>query len=530
MNHPAALPALVLVLLLQVSAPALDIRTYDPAKHDRFTGWPNAPVLNPTFLFDGTKFTGVGWGTTQGHKQYTMITPRHFVCAGHSPAPLAAPNNVIRFLGSDGVTVDRTVVSLTPITADTGGNSDLTIGTLDQPVPATVQPLPYLNLTTEAEYVGKPIMVFGFSVKAGKGTIASLSTFDFDTSTPNGATRTFTFNYSNVGLNLSGDDCHFFTGGGDSGSPSFVLQGTQPALVGIHGLVASIGNTYANTDTMVPHYTAKVNDVLAPSGYRLRPAIYTPTTLAFSPSLALPPYLDAGTAASLAFTVKNTGPAVAGNLSITLSFPPAMAPTGVSAAGCVVEALGDGQWSIRKPSAAAGEEIAVTSSWSTVPALAEITASVLLESDSASSSTYSITLPIAQSYASWAQGLAQPGQNDDPDGDGLENILEYAFGSPALSGSTTLPDGRPLRPVLQCTGSTVTFSYPERKRADLLGISYQIETSEVMDSPQWSTGLPAGAVSTAVEFQPPVPGFVKRVVTWSTPWFTCGARVRVTGP
>lgn len=522
----------MLVLLLQASAPALDIRTYDPARHDRFTGWPNVPVLNPNFLFDGTKFTGVGWGSTQGHKQYTMITPRHFVCAGHSPAPLTAPNNVIRFLGFDGVTVDRTVIALTSITTDTTGNSDLTIGTLDQPLPATVKPLPYLNLTTEAEYVGKSLMVFGFSVKAGKGTIASLSTFDFDTTGPNGATRTFTFNYSTVGVNLSADDCHFYTGGGDSGSPSFVLQGSQPALVGIHGLVASLGNVYANTDTMVPHYAAKVDQVLAPAGYRMRPAVYTATTLAFSPGQALPPYLDAGTAASVSFTVKNTGTAVAGNLAITLSFPPAVAPTAVSAAGCVVEALGAGQWSIRKPGAAAGEEVAVLASWSAVPPLEGVAASVLLESDSASSSTHNITIPIAQTYASWAQGqgLAQPGQNDDPDGDGLVNLLEYAFGGAPLSGANTLSNGSPLRPELSRTGDTVTLSYPERKDAALLGISYQIETSEIMDSPQWSTVLPAGAVSTTVEYQPAIPGFTKRVVTWSTPWFTCAARVRVSGP
>jgi hypothetical protein len=519
-----------LALVLTLQAPALDLRTYDPARHDRFTGWPGAPVMNPGFLHDATKFTGVGWGTTQGHKQYTLITPRHFVCAGHSPAPLAAPNNVIRFLGFDGATVDRTVISLTPITSDTTGNSDLVIGTLDQALPATVKPLPYLNYATEADYLGKSLMVFGFSVKAGKGSIGAFDTFDFDTTGPNGATRTFTFNYSTVGLNLSGDDCHFFTGGGDSGSPSFVLQGTQPALVGIHGLVASVGSLYANTDTFVPHYAGKVDQVLAAQGYRLRPAIFTPTTLAFSASLALPPYLDAGTAAAVSFTVKNTGPAVAGNLGITLSFPPAMAPTGVSAAGCVVEALAAGQWSIRKAGAAASEEIAVTASWASIPPLAEITASVLLESDSASSSTHSITIPVLQTYGSWAQDLAQPGQADDPDGDGLNNLLEYAFGGAALSGGNFLPDGSPVRPVLMREGGTVTLSFPERKNASLLGISYQIETSENLDSPLWSTTLPAGALTTTSDYEPALPGFVKRVVTWPAEWSSCHARVRVAGP
>jgi hypothetical protein len=515
-------PAVLLLLpALTLPGHALEIRTYSAATHDRFTGWPSAPVMNPTFLFDSTKFAGVGWGVTQPVKQFTLVSPRHFVCANHFKPGVG---HLVKFLGTDGVVVQRTITALTTIPTDTTGPSDVMLVTLDAALPATVKPLPYLNLGSESNYEGEDLMVFGFTVKAGRNVVLDFDEVDFDNSGPNGPTRVFTFEYLNSGTDP--DDCYFTPAGGDSGSPSFVSYGNMPALVGIHGGVIPTGSGYLNFDSFIPHYVAKLDLVLASQGYRMRPAIFAPTTLGFSSS-PTPSVLKSGLSGSIDFTIENTGAATTGNLAVTLSFAPSMAPASITASGCVVESISSGVWSVRKAVVTAAEDVVITASWTGVPNVSEFTASVTVESDTAATVTYPLTVPVAQTYASWSQGLPQTGENDDPDGDGWVNLLEYAFGSPGASGSFVLPGGNSVRPAMVKQGGAVSLTYPERVNAGVLGLSYQVEFSTNVTTGPWSTTLPAGTTSSTQAYVPAVSGFVKRTLTWPADGPRRFARVKV---
>lgn len=514
---------LLLTVLLALPVHGLFVRGYNATDHDRFTGFPASPVMNPDFIYDASKFTGVGYITASSDgRQFTLVTPRHVLCASHY-RPLPGVDQV-RFVDANGTVITRTFTAVTILLHAPGTNSDLAICTLDASLPPTVAVYPYLNLANEAAYIGQEITVLGFFAKGGRGSIANFETIGF--SLPNLETfesRCFSFDFDTV----SGgpNDCHCEVG--DSGSPSFTLVGGQPAMVGIHGLTDTVGTTISNYDTFIPHYTGQVDAQLQISGYRMAPAIFTPTTLDIPSASVSPGTLRRFNPGQLGFSVANSGADLTGNLAVTIVFPAGQEPGSLSAPGWVVESGGTGIWNLRAATLAASSSLAFTASWTALPDLASINVSISADSDTAPAISSNPSFPLAPSYAGWADGLAQPGQTADPDGDRLENLLEYALGGDAENGAMILPGGHPLLPVMTHQAGTVTLSYPERDDAELRGISYIVETSTSPATLAGATTLPAGAASTTAPFSPAVPGFVKRTITWPADGPKRFARVKV---
>jgi hypothetical protein len=512
-------PCHLLLLALALPAQGLFVRGYNAADHDRFTGFKASPVMNPTFLYDASKFTGVGYITSGGDgRQYTLVTPRHVVCTTHNKPD---PGQQLRFVDASGTVITRTFVAVTVISHPSTGTSDLTLCTLDAPLPSTVAVYPYLNLANETAYIGQEITVHGFFAKGGRGSIAG---FDdvlggglFDES------RLFRFDYNTV--EGGANDCHFVVG--DSGSPSFAMIGGQPALVGAHTTVDDGGSTIYNYDTFIPHYAAQVDTQLQSSGYRMAPANFTATTLALPAATPSPATLRRLHPGQIDFTVSNSGAELTGNLAVTVTFPIGQQPSSLSAPGWVVESGGLGIWNLRAASLAASASLAFTATWTALPALAAINPGISADSDTAPAIIANPSFPLAPSYAEWSTGLAQPGQTADPDGDSLENLLEYALGGDPQSGTMILPGGHPLLPVITHQAGIVSLSYPERDDAVLRGISYLVETSTSPATLAGAITLPAGASSTTAPFSPAVPGFVKRNLTWPADGPRRFARVKV---
>ena len=493
--------------------------------------------MNPTFIHDATKFTGVGWWYISGNPsasevQFTLISPRHVITVRHLENNFDDGDQQVRFLGSNGQTQTRTILPFTNILVGTN-KIDLAIAELSSPLPATVVPVRYRNNQSEAQLTTKEIMVLGKPgiagnpVCGGTGFINAFTTIAYPLYSD--GTRMFHFDY--VVATGDADDCYYGPGSGDSSSPAFIEYNNEPALVGLAAVVDSttvndITVSYQNYCTSVRSYITQLDAILNSAGYRMRPAEYTPTTLSLT-SAAAPGTMRQAHPGSLIFTFGNTGAQTTGNAAITLAFNPAEAPSSISAPGWVVESVGGGVWSVRKATMSAGNSIVATATWTSLPIVTSLAVNGTGESDTAATVTSLPSFTLLPSYAAWAIGLTEAAETDDPDDDGLENLLEYAFGGDAENGTMSLPAGHPLKPVISVTGGNVTLSYPERSDAGVRGLSYIVETSTGLDNLTGSTTLPVGAVSSTAAYSPAEPGFVKRSITWPSDGPRRFARVKV---
>ncbi len=520
---PLALGLLSVPLL---PAGAVVFRSYDADLHPRFDNFPASPEVNPDQLFADLDLTGIGWYSSSPDIQFALVSRQHVVFATHFRPAVTGP---IDFLSASGTEITRTQATAT-IIQDGGQNSDLIVVRLNAPINAGagVKPLPYLDLATPGDYEGLAIGVAGKRDDGGKfpvigeGTIAEVETSsrnDIDYNASPSAewflnTRYLRFDYrlpppSN---NLDPDDVYFEFG--DSGSPSFVDENGIAALVGLHSYVAqpSAGADIENYDTFLPHYVVELDAVLAPDGYRMRPVNAPATTLSdgsstlqATPRKALP--LD------FSYTLTNTGGSETGNLEVEFHFDPAEAPDAIATPAGWVLYGGSPSWTFRRALLADGADATFTATWASAPSVAEIDPGIVRRSDTTAEAAPAITIPLAPSFADWAAGLPETGEDDDPDADGLVNLMEYALGGDAADGALVFADGGPLTPRLTLASGTVTLSFPERDDKELRGLSYLPGFSSGLRG--WTTTPPAGFVSTTEAYAPPVPGFVKRVLTWT---------------
>ncbi len=405
----SALPvATGLLLSLATASWAMQHRNYVAARHDRFTGFPATPAWNATAWYPSHQFSGVAWARDDVPycRQFALVSPLHLVCATHYQ-PL--PGTVMRFLNSDGVTVERSVTHLTPIPNTSNQNTDLTLVTLSGPLLAAdkVTFFPYLNLGVESAYIGTPLTVFGWQTKAGTGVLAMFDDYVVN-DLPN--TRLLRFDY----LIASGSQDDVYLEIGDSGSPSFAMVGGTPALLGTHITIDANATTRFNYDTFVPHYIAKLNAAMAADGYQMTPV-----------------------------------------------YP----------------------------------------------------------------------LELAPSYSAWAMGLSNEDHAADPDGDGLPNLLEYACGGdPAVASRAMTSGGALLLPVLTVDAGVATLSLPVRGDAAARGLTYAVEFSATLATGSWSLTPPPGSTLADAAFDPAVPGYVRRTLTFAAndPVHFCRVRVILT--
>ena len=493
-------------LVVAAGAGAVQIRGYDAARHDRFTGFPAAPVENAGFLHVAARFRGVGWWANGVNRQFALVSPRHFVCATHY---MPTVGSKVRFAGAGGVVVEGTVAEVAGVAGDGGGGaSDLALGRLAEGIDGGtgIVPFAWLNLGAEDAYRDASLMVFGWPARAGVGRLAGFA----DLSEPGtNTTRALRFDYREAAGGP--DDAMLETG--DSGSPTFVMAGGEPALVGVHSSVATEGETQANYDAFIPHYIAGLDQMLEPHGHRMRPAFLQPAVLTIS-SASAPAALRRAHPGRIDVEVANAGGVETGNVVLEVVFAPATAPDAIDAPGWVVEAGAAGRWQLRRARLAGGATGTVALEWDALPAAPALGGTVGHASDASPAASVEVVCPLLPSYAEWAAGLTDADPGADPDRDGLANLVEYAFGGDPQAGALVLAGSHPLGVVPAWQAGTAGASFPWRTDAELRGLSYFIEWSATMAPGSWSGVPPPGLATEAGGWEPPVAGFERRVVSW----------------
>ncbi len=487
-------------------AGAAEIRDYDPPRHDRFTGFPEAPAWNDAAWFGSRDYSAVGWSTVNPRFQYALVSPRHFVYAAHN-APVGG--TILRFLDKQGNLVERGIAAREVIRNADGTATDLALGTLDAPVGESVGFFPVLNLPSDSAYPGTELVVFGWDARAGRSVFDG---FHDGVISGTGETRLYKFLYRKNGG--SGDDIYLVHG--DSGSPTFGLAGGAPALVGTHSAAAENTVTRTSYDTFVPAYLAQLDAAMDPLGHRITRAYPEPVELAAGLETA-PATLRQAAAGSATFSISNAAAADAANVRFTLAFPQDAPPDElVAGEGWIVETAGTPAWTLRRGGIDAAESATVTASWDALPTVDELRVSLTWLADGSPLKTREFDLAPAPSYVAWSAGLPDADPAADPDDDEVPNLLEYAFG-----GDPSLPDRASIMPVFSIDGGRGTLTFPMRTDAELRGISYFVEWSSSLDG--WSSDPPPGWTTENVAAGE---GFVRRIVSFDASGRLFG-RVRV---
>ncbi|MBK1881433.1 hypothetical protein JIN85_03335 [Luteolibacter pohnpeiensis] len=431
---------------LTADSRGMAIRAYDATRHDRFTGFPGAPVWNDSAYYGSRNYTGVGWWTARTTEQFALVSPLHFVAPTHYLPSIGA---TIRFLNADGETVDRTVVSLTTV-----GGTDLTLATLSSPLLAAdgVSFFPYLEKRSETSYLGTELVVFGATARGGRGVIDRFVNIT-ESEEP---TRTLRFTYNA----LIGDDDDAQLQVGDSGSPSFAVVDDKPALVGMHFAIDDETSFQYNYDTFIPNYIDELNELMAADGYQMTSQSPTASTVALA-EVTPTSTLRVANPGSIAFTISNPGSSTASNAHLGITFPAGTGPSSIDSGDWIAEETGPDAWTFRIATLAPSTSVTFTANWEALPVAGNLTASVTLTADGADPATLEISHPLAASFAGWQ---LETGDSD---------LLDYAFGSQQ-------------RPILAIADSNVTIGFPVRTDSASRGLSYILESSSQLTSDSWT--------------------------------------------
>ena len=461
------LTSLVLLLSWQISS-ALVIKGYNATKHDRFINFLGEATHNTNFIFGHLNMTGVGWKQTDPRRQYTMVSPLHFVGATHVSPGIG---QTLQFLTPGNEFRAFTVATQTPILNASGQETDLFIGKLSQAIPSidSIQHHPYLNSNNTNSYLNKPLIILGTRALGGRQTSTTFLNLSF-----NGRlTRTIRSQY--IDSNAVNDDCFYESG--DSGGPTMIEQNGVAAVIGTNSAVSLDSTT--NYTNFIPHYIDELNAIMEIDGYRMTKSSPGITTLTLTHQAPIS-LVRAGHPFTVSLTLINTRSALGENLKLTNTLSTGIVANNSTGTGWFDESTG-ASTKARKASLS-GRTSSNYSITFTIPTAGTAKHQVIYSCDQSPAVTENFSLDVIESYLSWSSALSDQTSTGDDDLDGISNLLEYAFGGEPTSSSQKLPGSTiSLLPVYN--GNSVTYlrrtDYADR------ALTYVLTSSPTMMVGSW---------------------------------------------
>ncbi len=278
------------LLCISGNAQALDISGYDADLYDRFvagTYGTDNPIANSDFIGASYDWSGVGWQTDQNWKSVAMVSAQNFVCANHYRVPVGS---TVSFFNADGQLKTYTVQGYSTFDYqltqngnplfDNNGNPymcipDLALGWLTEAIPVSDGITAYSVLDADdystswfdtGWYVGKDILSYGWTAKAGNNTIdnfQNVATTGFSNPTNGTTTAVYSYDRNNDPQGQAGAQ------GGDSGSPSFMVWDGQLTIAGTHFAVSNGTEAWNTYDSFVPYYADAIDAAMSSAGYSL---------------------------------------------------------------------------------------------------------------------------------------------------------------------------------------------------------------------------------------------------------------------
>ena len=468
------------------------LRSFDADRHDRFLGFPSDLTENSGFFLGGEDWSSVGWSLSDTRRHFTLVSPKHFLCARHF-AP--SVGQMVRFVSTTGVSRDYQIEARfnvfndqTPATA-----TDLMLCELTERVADDISYAPVYNLASiPSSYQNQEYVLSGRFSRAGVATVGGASGFlpsGFGNFTGGGINQTFGM-VTRFEVSGTVDDVRLQVG--DSGGPTFSNTATGLALVGIHTAIASVtepeGTVHLAIDTFVPFYIDDLDTLMESEGYHITRWDGDEPTLELSLTESDDPVLsDAGVTYTV--TIDNvTNREDARNLRVDLSLDAGATFVSASGTGLVVENNGN-TMQVRQAMLTGNDSItfSVVVDLPAEPAQA-INFSVSAEADGSNVVAASETTDVIGSYADWASELVDSSSLGDEDGDGVANRIEYMLGR---DGGIAEEDP-PLLVGPAITGPELVFV----RRTLLDSNSALLEVEESTDLINW-TIVPESSLTTA---------------------------------
>jgi hypothetical protein len=395
--RPYLFATLAFVFASQVQA--LTVRKYNNAVHRRMDWrYPKilsgaTPLPNPNFIADANLLRAIGWPEIPNDfvRQLALVSPRHLLFATHYALDPAWP---IGFSDADGKLHLHRIESQTPIRNVQGQQTDLMLVTLTASVDTTVgiTPFPVLNLSTEADYLGKTLLISGSVTDSGTGTIGG-----HKTQTNDPGLDTTRFIYFDYDKNATGkpNDCTYSYG--DSGSPGFVMINGRPALVGTASSFDDLtpndgieGPVFRNYMASIHTYFPQVDAIMETNGYHLKRFYPEVTTLGTTVSATSALHQMKPGSVSIAAT--NSGAQAAHNVELVITFP--TAPTTISGPGWICDAVTPLVWKCRRGGISSARSSSLIASWNNLPATGTLAISIVRSYDGSAPATATTSLPL----------------------------------------------------------------------------------------------------------------------------------------